>query len=203
MRENRIFWPLSVLLAVLLSGCALKPIADSTQFYVLTAGDYQPVSSGEPGEGIIIGMAKVKVARYLDSPSILLRERENRIHYSKSHHWAESLENGVARVLMETLRKEPAVSEIVTYPNNRNFRSSYDLHVSVLRAEGWIENGESRVVFQARWELEGRDGRIAARNEINDFSIPWDGKDMEKLVSGLSDSIRNLSQQIALEVEKL
>src|SRR5690606_1710675 len=98
------------------SGCGFRPVIDTARFYVLNLDDYEADSEGDSASGSVVGMARLSVARYLDSPGIAVREGANRIMYSQSHRWAESLEYGVARLLVEALQREPAVKRVVAYP---------------------------------------------------------------------------------------
>lgn len=188
---------------LLLAGCTLlRPVVDATRFYVLSASEYTPVSERGPDGGAVMGMARVRVARYLDAPGMAFRERGNSVFYSQTHRWAESLEHGVARMLAENLRHEPAVAHVVAYPAQRRPLPDYELHVSILRAEGVIDNSGARAAFQASWELRaGFDDEVVASGQVREEDLPWDGQDFEQLASSLSDGTAALSQQVASAVE--
>lgn len=188
---------------IIFSGCSLSPVVDSTRFYVLDVENYRPVSAETEKKGIVLGINRVQLPRYLDSPEIVIRERENRIVYSKNNRWAEPLEYGVARVLAEILRQEPIIADVTAFPTRRRSMPDFDLHVSVLRAEGSVGNDGFHGKFHAIWELRADENQLVASGEIEQDSLPWDGENIEQLAAVLGGAIAELSQQIVLEIEKL
>lgn len=183
---------------LLIAGCAFRPVVDETRFYVLSTAEYAPNSAAEPDAGSVMGIARVRVARYLDAPGIAIREGGHRIVYSQSHRWAESMEHGVARVLAESLSQEAAVAHVVAYPAQRRPLPDYELHVSVLRAEGVIDQAGPRVVFHASWELRGElDDEVVASGLVKEESLPWDGDDFKQLAASLSRGTFTLARQVA------
>lgn len=192
------------LVAMGVAGCTLGPVVDATQFYVLNTADYRPASTVGAGEGAVLGLARVQIARYLDTPGMAIRERRNRMTYSQTHRWAESLEYGVARMLAETLRQEPAVAHVVTYPAQLRPLPDYELHVALLRAEGVIGPSGARAVFQASWELRaGRDDEVVASGQVREEDLSWNGEDYEQLAASISEGTVALSRQVAEAVEGL
>src|SRR5690625_1221840 len=202
-KRVRAFLISSVLLAAMVfSGCALKPVVDSTRFYVLGVENYEPVSAEREEKGVIVGISRVQLARYLDSPEIVVRERENRILYSKNDRWAEPLEYGVVRLLAVMLREELAIADVIAFPMRTRSVPDFDLYVSILRAEGVIAEEDSHAELEAVWELRA-DNRVVADGAVWENSLHWDGEDIEQLVAVLSSAVAGLSEQVAGAIEKL
>lgn len=187
------------------TGCAwLGPVADPTRFYVLEVPNYRPVSE-EVGPSVTVGVDRVLVARYLDSPGLTIREGDNRIIHSQRHRWAESMQHGIPRVMAENLRREPAVSQVVIDPGQRRQRPDYDLHLSILRAEGVaLQEEEPRAAFHATWELRaGPEAEVVARGRVDEDRLPWNGHNFDQLAASMSSGVEQLSQQVARALNEL
>lgn len=187
-----------------LTGCAFwRPVADPTRFYILDVAEYGSAALARE-EAVTLNLNRVQVARYLDAPGIAVRPGDNRIYHSQRHRWVESLEHGVARLMAETLSREPGISHVTRQPGVGGVRPEYDLNVSVLRAEGVAGRfGGAQAVFHATWELRsGPEGELLLRGRLQEDDLPWDGNDFDRLVASLSEAVTELSRQVARALEE-
>ena len=199
------FASLGVVGAMVGSGCAwLGPVEDPTRFYVLEVPNYRVVSD-EVAAKVSVGIGRVQVARYLDSPGVTIREGNNRIVHAQRYRWAESIQHGLSRVLGDNLRREPVVAQVAMEAAQRRQPLDYDLHISVLRAEGIAAEWEpSRAVFHATWELRtGLEAEVVARGRVHEDNLPWDGYNFDQLVASISGGVEGLSQQVARALQDL
>jgi uncharacterized lipoprotein YmbA len=187
--------------AVLWTGCSVVggPVADSARYYILDTPDYQPTGVEAAGEPVVVGLERVRVARYLEPPGIAVRERDNTIRYAAQHRWAEPLEASLARLLTENLAAEGAVTRVAGFQTQQRTLPELDLHVSVTRAEGVVagERG-ARAVFRATWELRaGREAETIATGSVQEDGLPWDGQNYDQLAASLSQGVAVLTRQVA------
>lgn len=190
--------------ALLLVGCGLwKPVVDSTRFYLLDVPAYAPVTEAN-GVRYRLALRHVRVTSYLEaSPGIAVREGTNRVFHSQRHRWAEPVREGVARLVTENLRREPAVAS-VSAADLPGALPAFDLYLSVERAEGVLsDRGEAFGVFEARWELRrAADGEVVTGGSVGGDPSVWNGRDFEQLARSLSEGVAELSRRIAVGVSE-
>lgn len=186
---------------LVLAGCALVkgPMRDPTTHYVLDTTDYEPVTSTQGGEPVVVGLDRVRVARYLDSPGIAVRQHGHTVNYSKAHRWAEPLESSISRILTENLTREELVRQVVVFPAQQRSLPDFDLQVSVSRAEAVIPLTDTpHAVFRATWELRaGREAALIASGSVQQDRLPWDGENYDQLAASISTGVAELTRQIA------
>jgi uncharacterized lipoprotein YmbA len=186
--------------ALAISGCTLlQPVQEVTRYYILDTTDYQPVIV-EPAENrLTVGVNRVRLARYLESPGMAVRERSHALSYSGRHRWAEPLDVMTARILSENLTREGGVRLVVVFPLQRRTVPDVDLDVSISRAEGVIPTtGGAHAIFRATWELRaGRQAERVASGAVQRDDLPWNGSDFDQLAASLSSGVRELTRQIA------
>jgi len=89
---------------MLLTGCLLKPVTDSTRHFVLS-----PISTNEPApsatEHLSVGIGFVKMPSYLLRNSVAVRNGPNEIEYIENARWAERLDQCFQRTLAANLSR--------------------------------------------------------------------------------------------------
>ena len=187
--------------ALFLAGCAaLLPVVDDpTRFYVLEVPDYAPATEVALEDEVVVGIARVRMPRYLEESGIAVREDGTRIVYSQRDRWAEPLEHGLTRLITETLLAEPVVSRVFSLPAQRRPIPDYDLHVSVSRAEGvFSPQLGPHAMFRANWELRaGVEAEVVAAGQVRADALPWNGQDFEALAGSLSVGVAELTRDVA------
>ena len=108
--------------------------------------------------------------------------------FCEAARWGEPLEQGVARVLGENLRRLGLVSA-----NRGGDADAAILVVRVLAAEGTASGG---VEFRAAWELTRR-GAAPVSGEFRAAGLMWDGRDEAGLAAGLSAAFAGLAAELA------
>ncbi len=205
------FTVLSLLTAVLcLPGCSLvpEPKADATRHYVLALAPEQTpaavareISKGKPA----VAIRPIDLPAYLHArKNIVIRRGANEIVYHEFARWAETLEDGVIRIVSERLTATGSVSGIARLPA-RSARDC-DLSIRIVECEGVIPSGggSPAVRFSAEYEIT-IPGAPAVRRTFAAPPAQWDGKDFSALASLLAQSISALADDIAknLPAEKV
>lgn len=182
----RVLLLVSLLVAVAAgAGCSLLPgpKPDPTRFFVLAAER----GEASPPRGVVV-LRPVELAAYLRQPALVVRRGGSEVTFREAARWGEPLEQGLARVLGENLRRLGLV------PAGRGSESdAAPLTVRVLAAEG---TSAGAVEFRAVWELTRRGGAPVG-GEFRAAGLTWDGRDDAGLASALSAAVSGLAAEIA------
>jgi uncharacterized lipoprotein YmbA len=221
-KQGRASLPFAMLClaALLFAGCALisKPRTQPTRFYVLTAAQTNETgkagrNSSRSNEQIspaagsrtnfavlsrhIIGVRPVEVPSYLQPKAIAVRKNGNEILYAQFNHWAESLQDGIARVLAGDLRLQPNIRDAWQYPYFDGAQPEFELKVSVMACEGVVEaKGHGGARFAAIWRVSHA-GKVIRTGSFNSGPTAWNQPDFGQLARKLSQAVAELAKRVA------
>jgi uncharacterized lipoprotein YmbA len=137
--------------------------------------------------------------------NIAVRQGANEIVYHEFARWAETLEDGVTRVVCDRLVTTGAVSGVALLPGRAE--RTCDLTIRVLECEGAIlaapAAGAGAAVsaaarFSAEYEITQPGGKTITGTRT--FTAPpaaWDGKDFSALAALLGQAASALADDIA------
>jgi uncharacterized lipoprotein YmbA len=202
IRPVRLFRPLCVgLLACLLasSGCSIGlPQAqnDPTKFYVLSV----PVTAGGDAKpnAAVVRLRPVDLAGYLRVRPLIVRRGENEVEFREFARWGEPLEQGITRVLRESLLATGAASAV----DAGGLRPAeagdvkFEISVRVLACEG-VADGS--VNFRAVWDIvrTAPDPAPALHGVYHPTALKWTPKNEATLAAALSRAVAGLAEEIA------
>lgn len=195
---------LCTLAACALSGCSLlQPHADPTRFYVLTVPSVPPERAGE-GEFTRwkVGLRPVEVPAYLRSRAMVVRTGTNEIHFADFDRWAEPLDQGISRVIKETLSSARNVDSVALNSHGDD-TLDYEVAIRVLACEGvWVEHGNGSIRFAVTWEVRsvGNNSTATKRGVFTADPVAWSGKDYGQLAERLSEAMAGASKAVAAEL---
>jgi uncharacterized lipoprotein YmbA len=179
-----------------LGGCASTQAA---RFYVLSAlpdGESAvPVAAAE--RGLTIGVGPVMLPKYLDRPQIVTYISPYALHVAEFDRWAEPLESNFVRVLAEHLALMIPTARVVAFPWPGSTAIDYQVTVEVSDFFGQL-GGESALI--ARWSLFREDGQGALVSRRSRFSAPAGAPGYEAIVAAMSQTVADLSRDIAAAV---
>ena len=195
---------LGVFTACALSGCSiLQPGVDPTRFYVLTvpsaplervvAGGYQQWK---------VGMRPVEVPAYLQSKTMVVRSGTNEIYFADFNRWAEPLDQGISRVIKETLSGAPNV-ETVTLNSHGDNTLDYEVAIRLLACEGLrVKKGAGTIRFAMTWEIRSirNNSMPTHRGVFTAVPVVWDGKDYGQLAQRLGEAIAGASRAVGADL---
>jgi len=176
------------LAAGMTAGCARSA---PTRFYTLcpaATGDLEPA-----GAGPVVVVAPVRVAAYLDHSQIVSRLDGGAVHLAELDRWAEPLDDGIRRVLVENLSRL-LPSERVSENRSGGARvPHWRVSVSVSR----LERVQDQVILTARWFVmrDAQDGSIAER--LSTVTVDVGDREVASMVSAQSRALAELSKEIA------
>ncbi|MGH7335090.1 MAG: PqiC family protein [Candidatus Rokuibacteriota bacterium] len=181
------------LLALLgVAGCFSRSVPPRS--YVLAAGSTP--TSAAAGRGPAVGVGPMVIPAYLDRPAIVLRAAGDEVRLSEEHRWAESLKDGVARVVAENLSVMIPTDAIVIYPWKSLWTIQYRVTLEILRFDGPLGGA---AVLNARWRLLDGTGKELVLRAVN-LSEAAGGPTHAALVSAQSRLLERVSRDIAAEI---
>lgn len=194
----------SLLLA--LAGCSasgvFQPKADNSVFYILSSEytDEQVVALKPDGLTILIGPSTS--AKFLDQPQIVTYEGTNILDYSDLHRWAEPLNEGIDRILLDEIAVGLETSRVgfqrIMGKVEWDYRVGYHVYQLGGELDGQVElqvawwvttkDGEERTYDASRYigkVQPGSDDPYAAYVEaIKGVLVSW-GKDVVKAIDAV------------------
>lgn len=197
---------LGALVVFALGGCALlRPHADPTRFYVLTAptAPPKPAVDGE-FKGWRVGLRPVEVPSYLRTKFMVVRTGTNEIHFADFDRWAEPLDQGISRVLKETLGSARNV-ESVALNSHGDASLDYEVTIQILACHGMrVPTGKSSIRFAAMWEVQavGTNSIEIKRGSFTADAADWDGNNYSQLATQLSAAVAVAGKTLASDLPK-
>ncbi|WP_077073195.1 PqiC family protein [Mailhella massiliensis] len=178
---------LTLALATALTGCSFPAqlrSSPSVRYYVLSS----PLPQSSASEAASIGVLPVTLPGYLTRQQIVLRDTDGvSITINEYDRWAESLSQGISRVLCDTL----AMKGVPALPLRTGAKVTDKLMLDVRRLDGPLGGN---VVFDVVWRLQ-RDGAVLRSGHMVK-SRPA-GDDLESLVNAQSQLVQDLAAEIA------
>jgi len=195
---------LGAVAAFALNGCALlRPHADPTRFYVLTVPGtpLKPAVGGE-FKRWRVGLRLVEVPSYLRTKFMVVRTGSNEIHFADFDRWAEPLEQGISRVLKETLGSAQNVQS-VALNSHGDASLDYEVTIQILACHGMrVPTGKSSIRFAATWEVQavGTNSIEIKRGSFTADAADWDGNNYSQLATQLSAAVATAGKTLAADL---
>ena len=189
------------LLGLSLAGCGSlfpKPNPNPSKIFVL----FSPLQAAErqdldrPGQ-ISLGVGPVRLPGYLDRREIVTRVAENRFDLAEDDRWAEPLDENFTRVLAQNVSVLLGSDRIVAYPWPLDKRPRYRVQIDVFRFE---VNSAGEAELTARWAVVDETGKQAPNLNESRLTRPAKEKSTDATVVALSETVADLSRQIAQAV---
>ncbi|HVV02522.1 MAG TPA: PqiC family protein [Verrucomicrobiae bacterium] len=191
-------------LLVFAAGCAaLHPVENNSRLYLLTATAASNAAQSneqqaQKNETVLV--RPVGIADFLKTKSIAVKTGSNELFLTQSHRWAEPLDLGIRRVLVEDLRRLVANPILIREPlREPNPARSISVQVTEF---GAVRHGNGYAVgLSASWQfLDQRS--ILARGQFNMPRTAWDGKNYDELARNLSRGLGDLAEEISRAIAK-
>jgi uncharacterized lipoprotein YmbA len=178
-----------------LCGCrSWLPGPDPTRFYLLTTAAPPPTGTAAPARWRV-ALRPVFVPSYLRTLSMVIRTDAHELRFSELHRWAEPLEQGIGRVLGQTLSATGTVTWVPL-----TAAPDWIVTARVEACEGRKEHGKAGTVqFALTWEAIALPA-LAALPRRDQWVAPptaWDGADYGQLAELLSLAVTQAGQAMA------
>lgn len=197
---NRTAWRrrISALLAVWLAGCAGQ--SPRSNFYMLSAEATPVAGVGGNCSGHAIRVGPVSWPRYLDQPRIVTRVGVNRLDESEFNRWGGSLEDGFVRTVISNLSDVLHSDLVVNYRRSEHFAPVYRVEITVNQFDGHLGRD---VTLDAKWSILAEDSGELELVMTSTIEQPVTGPGYEALVAASSLAVAQMSEEIALQLDRL
>jgi len=200
MMGNRTEWcsGITVLLAVLLTGCAGQ--SPRSNFYMLSAEAIPTAGVTGNCSSHAISVGPVSWPRYLDQPRIVTRVGANRLEDTEFNRWGGSLEDGFVRTVIKNLSGLLHSELVVNYRRSEHFSPVYRVEITVNQFDGQLGKD---VILEAQWSILAEASRKLELVKISSIRIEASGPDYEAFVNTSSHAVAQLSEEIAAQLDRL
>lgn len=192
-----------------LAGCNLPTAQpDPTRFFLLSApgGATAAAPAAESARTATLGLCRIELPAYLRTPAVVIRPGGTEVVRTRDARWAESLEQGIARLLRETLLAQPGVRAVVAYPAPQSALPQYEISVRVLACEGVTGPEGNRARFSAAWEIRataaGAGAAPVAAGTFENAQAVWAEGDYAALTAKLGEAVAALGRELAAGLPK-
>jgi uncharacterized lipoprotein YmbA len=189
---------LITLITLTLSACAASP---PTNLYILTPmarsnGDI----SHKTARPISVGVGPISLPEYIDRPQIVTRTGHNTLRLAEFDNWAERLNNNIAEVMAENISILLTTDKVVIYPWQRPHPIDYQIILDISQFE---RDPKGRARLTAHWHLVNGEGQSLSTGKRSLLTASPKGGDYNSLVKALSQTLADLSREIAGAIKTL
>lgn len=199
-------------------GCVriLEPRQSNIQYYSLEGRLASDTRASADTTGLTLGLRKVRLADYLDTPTMVVRRNPREIHFTEFHRWSEGLPRAINRAVAAHLEQHELVrsTEVVPWAEGATF--DYVIQLQVLRFEG---NGPpppepeadddaptptGHAHMAVRWKIvDPATDAVYARGLTQDQRDGWTVDDYADLAAKLDAALAVLADDVASRLRAL
>ena len=196
-----LFYALVVLFSFAYSGCFSLPNSPVPKFYTLHSTDSLGENKKlEIAAKLIIGIGPVEIPEYQNRPQIVTRDKDGLLTFAQFERWGESLDSGLARLILENLTATFPQADFQIFPCNFSIPLDYQVIVNVVQLESQLDKD---IFFAAQWTIiDSRTKKmlLTKRSEIRE---PINPHTYSGLAQALTKACTLLSGEIAENLSKL
>lgn len=193
-----------------LTGCfSLGREAPIEKHFVL-GGSVMPdaIAPSDQLSGVQIGLRQIRMAEYLESPLVVVRQGRHEIYYSEFNRWGGTLSNGVNRAVAGYLKALAPFDAVDVAPWASRTTHDYLIQVHLVHLEGLAPeeptNLDGGAHVQASWEIiNPQDGAVLVRGTTDYQDDGWTVGDYAGLVDRLDAGLWELSRDLVAALETL
>lgn len=190
-------------LAFMLAGCSsvLGPRPDPSRFYVLHAessGQVMPATRATRDRSY--GVGPVGIPDYLKRPSVITRVSESQVDPSPIDRWAEPIEKGVPRVLVDDLRVLLGSERIIQYPWYASDRPDLQILVDLQRLE---RSPDGRALVDAHWAIRRTSDNTILRTGDTRTRVEPPTPDADGSIAAQSAALGVVARDVATAIRDL
>jgi len=183
---------------VVLSGCMLKR-SPVPRTYVLDPTEAKNAAQPSAQAVAVIGVAKVGVPSWLDSPTVMAHAAGGEIVADELSRWGEPLARGAQRVLAENLAALLPDRRVLAEPFPPRQTIDYRVEVTIADATRQVDGS---VLVEARWEFVGGTREALVRRRSSHRARPTTAGAQGE-VAAVNEALAALCREIADAVRTL
>jgi len=178
----------SALLLSTLTACSTSP---APNLYIIEP--MTTLASTRIDNDLSIGVGPVTLPAHLDRKEIVTHDQRYRVNSAEFDRWAEPLDHNITNALAENLSVLIPSDRVIAYPWDSAHNFDFTVQVRVITF-GANPNGE--VVLSASWAIYDAANAPSGLTKKR-YAVPRRGNDMVTLVAAMSQTIEQLSRDIA------
>jgi len=190
-----------ILVSFILNGCLSVPNSPVPKFYTLhLTGGPEENKKFDILPKVIIGIGPVEIPEYQNRPQIVTRDKEGMLKFAQFERWGESLDSGLARLILENLALMLPQAEFQVFPCDFSIPLDYQVIVNVAQLESQLDKD---VFLSAQWTIinsKTKEMLITKRTAIRQLINP---RNYSGLAQALSRACALLSSEIAENLARL
>ncbi len=183
-------------LLVCLGACASKGIQDI--YYSLAPGGLTSAAtqSDHQRETRLI-LASVTLPQFLQKQNLVMQKGAHTLVHARHHFWAEPLEDGIAKVLVQDIMKSSSALQVEVNAGRWTTGSNCSLR---LEFDSFHATQSGRVLSAGRFWLQGADSTSPSVQQFN-YSNNLLADGYAQVVTQLHSALQNLSSTIITAIE--
>ncbi len=191
--NNKLAYLFTVVL-ILQAGCVSVSASRDPRFYGIAALEDNKIKPINLSSDFAVAVSVIKIPEYLNRPHIVTQDKNHQMHFSQFDRWAESLDNGMTRVIKENIAYILPRARIVSYPLDFPSDAAFRLEMEVTRFELDLTGELLLAVQWAVVDVGYPKNTVIKRSE---FRVPVENKNYAGAVNALSAACASLSSEIA------
>ncbi|MFK7844344.1 MAG: membrane integrity-associated transporter subunit PqiC [Rhodothermales bacterium] len=198
-----------VLIGLMTQSCVnLKPRENETRFFVLGTPVIEASSVMHAGgEGVVIGLRRLELAAYLDTPQIVVRIGTNEVQFSDTHRWGEDLAQSINRVVADLIKDNAAIQYVDIVPWAAGTSHDYVVEIGVDKFEGYLTSAGSPLIMaahlEAHWKIFDPASNKVLKQGVTTEMVQGRAAGYSTLVSGLEQTLLKLEADLVSAVAGL
>jgi len=197
---------LAVSAIVSLGGCfSLSRDEPPQRHYVLGGGSVAEAAAPSGAlANVSVGIRRLQIASYLESPFIVVRRGENQVGFSEFNRWGEPLSSGINKAVADYLRERGGFRVVDAAPWPTSDPYDYVLQLRVQQFEGVTSAdvastpGDARILVA--WEVIRQSDELMTRGTTDYRVGGWPAGDFARLVSLLDAGVAVLTDDIIASI---
>ena len=181
----------SLLLCVLLAGCASPPV----RYYQLSA---RAASAPVSASSVSVEVGPVALPVALDRPQLVVLDAERQLLILDQARWAGSLSRMIAQTLADDLARELGLSQEHAFPQASGLSSDYTLQLDIYALRAQLGRG---VHLDSAWNLRNGGHSVAVGRFVGDAPALEPGT--EGLVAAHDQVLQALAGSMARQLRPL
>lgn len=178
---------------------SLSRNAPAVQHYVLSGARTALAAPSPNAAGLAIGIRRMEIAPYLDTPLLVVRRGEHNIETSAFHRWGEDLGEGINHTVAAHLANNAPVKHVNIAPWAARTQHDYLVQLRVVRFEGVADSAASTAAVHVltTWDIiRPLDGTLLVRGstEYRDGRFP--AGDYNALVGELNSALVKVASDL-------
>jgi len=190
-----------ILFSFVFSGCLSVSDSPVPRFYTLRSTDNAGESKKfDIASKVIIGIGPIEIPEYQNRPQMVTTDKDGMLTFAQFERWGESLDSGLARLILENLTLIFPQAELQIFPCNFSIPLDYQVIVNVVQLESQLDKD---IFFVAQWTIidsKTQEMLLTKRSQIRQAINPHT---YSGLALALSKVCTLLSGEIAENLSKL